>query len=251
MMGASDSAQVPDSIPLGRGIVAHIDKSCCQGAGGYGVVYGGHLSPSGQLVAIKAVQRHQQVLLLLSRMRKYQLEQHRVDVLPENSRPTTGSSPLVAEEENHRKDSTDSYGDAPAVTMRLGSRGASRPGDGVMCALPPHPILPLPSSMPACDDGDLNPTSGDAEANVENGEGKSGVGSDSQGAERACERAADSNACHLAAKRFEHEEFAPEAEAQIGTTQEEKRETAVTLETRHDGDTLRDAPSCHASKIKA
>ncbi|KEP63156.1 UNVERIFIED_CONTAM: CMGC kinase, MAPK family, MEK kinase-related (incomplete catalytic triad) [Hammondia hammondi] len=57
-MGASESTQVPDSVPLGRGLVAHIDKFCRLGAGGYGVVYGGHLSPSGQSVAVKVVHRH-------------------------------------------------------------------------------------------------------------------------------------------------------------------------------------------------
>ncbi|EPT31994.1 CMGC kinase, MAPK family, MEK kinase-related (incomplete catalytic triad) [Toxoplasma gondii ME49] len=57
-MGASESTQVPNSIPQGRGLVAHIDKFCRLGEGGYGVVYGGHLSPSGQPVAVKVVQRH-------------------------------------------------------------------------------------------------------------------------------------------------------------------------------------------------
>ncbi|PFH33824.1 hypothetical protein BESB_080400 [Besnoitia besnoiti] len=168
--GEQTTTTFPESILLGRGITARIDTSRRLGQGGYGVVYVGSCSPSGQRVAIKVVQCQQQVLLLLDRVRRYQLEQRRADWLSESSTDTNSSSyslPAAEVDDDTRKDSTESYGGATSATIETTPRGEPLPAKDVMRALAPHPILPSPSSMSACEESDFAETATEGEARQE------------------------------------------------------------------------------------
>lgn len=138
-------------FPVSSSITAHVDLSAVLGQGAYGVVYGGYLSPSNLPIAVKVVRKHEQVVVLLNRLRKYQVEQFWTDLykgLPPSSR-TSGAA--LATGDDDETVPWRSRGQSPS-TVSKGGREASTPSRpelsrDILTVLPPHPILPFPSPL--------------------------------------------------------------------------------------------------------
>ncbi|PHJ16500.1 cmgc mapk mek kinase-related (incomplete catalytic triad) [Cystoisospora suis] len=140
------------TFPVSGSISAHVDVSAILGSGAYGVVYGGYLSPSNQPIAVKIVKRSEQVLVLLNRLRKYQVEQFWTgqykgwSASPRGSgspQETDGEEVAVASNWGEKRPLPASAGKSGELATPS-SRSLSR---DLLAVLPPHPILPFPSPV--------------------------------------------------------------------------------------------------------
>ncbi|KYK69071.1 CMGC kinase, MAPK family, MEK kinase-related (incomplete catalytic triad) [Toxoplasma gondii TgCatPRC2] len=232
-MGASESTQVPNSIPQGRGLVAHIDKFCRLGEGGYGVVYGGHLSPSGQPVAVKVVQRHHSESICFLRTRR-SLSQIRC-CLPWLRKKALLENPPLIRKEKQRLEL------AKALQLFLWAEKACCVG----CRrIRFFPFLALCLRVKT---RGLNDTEA-AEANLGYRQGRSDFLSDPEGTTEAGKNLNAQHSSDLDEKHHEHVEHVNQTEQQSGAPAEENTGADTKFEKSNDGDTCTDTPRRLSSK---